>query len=83
MYVNVSSPVNPGLGIYVIVPLGLTVTAPFVGLVVPVIEIGSASGSKSLTSTAISIGVATGVVAVSALAIGASFSGPLSGNTSI
>ena len=45
--------------------------------------IGSASGSKSLANTTILTGVPSGVVAVSALAIGASFSGPLSGKTSI
>ena len=43
----------------------------------------SPSGSKSLEITGIVIGVPSGVVAVSALAIGASFSGPLTGNTSM
>ena len=71
-----TGPVTPLAGVKLIVPSGLTLTLPLVGLTTGLLTLSCAlvlSGSVSLPFTLILlIGVLSGVVAVSATATGAS-----------
>ena len=65
-----SSPINKGSGVYVIVPSAFTVTVPLAGSVTePVVIVNTSPfGSKSFDKTEIVIGVPTSVITASLFA---------------
>ena len=79
---NVSWPVKPVLGVYVIVPSALSTTVPLVGFDTVVIVKVSPSISKSLARATITTGLFSSVVAVSSTAVTV-LSLLITGNTSI